>query len=130
MTATTSSTSSTRSIVVMPVVAELSRSYKYNDHILVEKNDKKTTTRKRPRKDEHENNDSSPSRSSSSLQSQSQSPLLVNNSNTNNCCCCFEVRSCPTKNNQNGMFAIQNIACGDLIIAHEDPFFLSHTTIR
>ena len=123
MTATTSSTSS---IVVVPVVvAELSRLCKYNDHILVEKNDKKTTTRKRPRKDEHENNDSSPSRSSSSLQSQSQSPLLVNNSNTNNCCCCFEVRSCPTKNNQNGMFATQNIACGDLIIAHEDPIVSS-----
>ncbi|OEU18378.1 hypothetical protein FRACYDRAFT_236655 [Fragilariopsis cylindrus CCMP1102] len=125
MTVTTSSTSSI--VVVPPVVAELSRSYKYNDHILVKKNDKKTTTRKRPRKDEHADNDSSPSRSSSSLQSQSQSQSspLVNNSNTNNCCCCFEVRSCPTKNNQNGIFATQNIACGDLIIAHEDPIVSS-----
>jgi hypothetical protein len=105
--------SSSTSSIMVAVVAELSRSYKYNDHILVEKNDKKMTTRKRPRKDEHEDNDSSPSSSSS------QSPLVVNNN------CCFEVRPCPTKNNQNGMFATQNIACGDLIIAHEDPIVSS-----
>jgi hypothetical protein len=123
MTASSATSSNTSSIVA--VVAELSRSCKYNNHILVggarNNNNKKKTSRKRQRNDEQQQqHDSSPS-SPPSSSPPSPSPL-VNNNNS----CCFEVRpSSSSKNNQNGMFATHNIACGDLIIAHEDPIVSS-----
>jgi len=123
MTASSATSSNTSSIVA--VVAELSRSCKYNNHILVggarNNNNKRKTSRKRQRNDEQQQqHDSSPS-SPPSSSPPSPSPL-VNNNNS----CCFEVRpSSSSKNNQNGMFATHNIACGDLIIAHEDPIVSS-----